>query len=103
MTTTIARPNRDALNKAIDVYRDAMRPFIVRTLKAEAKGATVEDAIRQALNERLRDQFDRNLKANGGNTAAAIDVNDFPHIVQRNSSAFSASSWRCRAGLSGVG
>ena len=89
MTTTIARPNRDALNKAIDVYRDAMRPFIVRTLRT-VKGATVEEAIRQSLNERSRDQFDRNLKANGGNAAAAIDVNDFPHIVQRNRNAFSA-------------
>lgn len=69
MTTTIARPNRDALNKAIDVYRDAMRPFIVRTLKANVRGATVEEAIRRSLNDRSRDQFDRNLKANGGNTA----------------------------------
>ena len=89
MTTTIARPNRDALNKAIDVYRDAMRPFIVRTLRT-VKGATVNDAIRQALKDRSRDQFDRNLKANGGNAAAAIDVNDFPHIVERNRNAFSA-------------
>ena len=69
-----------------------MRPFIVRTLKANIKGATVEDAIRQVLKDRSRDQFDRNLKANGGNAADAIDVNDFPHVVQRNRSAFSASS-----------
>ena len=90
MTTTTPRPNRDALNKAIDVYRDAMRPFIVRTLKANAKGATVEEAIRQSLNERARDQFDANLKRDPGNPAAALDVNDFPHIVQRNRSAFSS-------------
>ena len=90
MTTTIARPNRDALDKAIGVYRDAVRPFIVRTLKANVKGATVEEAIRHALKDRSRGQFDASLKANGGNAAAAIDVNDFPQIVQRNSGAFSA-------------
>ena len=27
------RPNRDALSDALDIYRDAMRPFIVRYLK----------------------------------------------------------------------
>ena len=90
MTTTTPRPNRDALNKAIDVYRDAMRPFIVRTLKANVKGATVEETIRQSLNERARAQFDANLKRAPGNPAAALDVNDFPHIAQRNRAAFSA-------------
>ena len=90
MTTTTPRPNRDALNEAIDVYRDVMRPFIVRALKANAKGATVEDAIRQSLNERQRDQFDANLKRSPGNPAAAIDVNDFPRLVERNRGAFSA-------------
>ncbi len=90
MTTTTPRPNRDALNKAIDVYRDAMRPFIVRTLKANARGATVEKAIRLSLNEHPRGQFDANLKRSPGNPAAAIDVNDFPHIVERNRRSFSA-------------
>ena len=28
--STIARPNRDALHKALDIYSDAMRPFLVR-------------------------------------------------------------------------
>ena len=27
---TVARPNKDAMVRALDVYRDAMRPFIVR-------------------------------------------------------------------------
>ena len=99
MTTTIARPNLDALDNAIGVYRGAMRPFIVRTLKANVKGATVEEAIRQSLNERSRDQFDRNLKANGGNAASAIDVNDLPHIVQKNRNAFSAYGTPLTSGM----
>ena len=28
--STIARPNRDALHKALDIYWDAMCPFLVR-------------------------------------------------------------------------
>ena len=28
--STITRPNRDALHKALDIYSDAMRPFLVR-------------------------------------------------------------------------
>ena len=29
---TVARPNKDAMVRALDVYRDAMRPFIVINL-----------------------------------------------------------------------
>ena len=82
MNTTIDRPNRDALNKVLDIYRDAMRPFIVRSLK-RVRGQQVEELVRQTLNHRQAEQFSLNLSKTGNDVAASIDVGDFPHIVGR--------------------
>jgi len=82
VNTTIDRPNRAALNKALDIYRDAMRPFIVRCLK-KVRGTTVEDAIGNALNDRQAERFRQNLSENGHDAGAAIDIGDFPHIISR--------------------
>lgn len=57
MTATIARPNLEALDEAIGVYRDAMRPFIVRTLKANVKGAKPEELIERALPPNQAERF----------------------------------------------
>ena len=81
VTITTPRPNRDALNKAIDVYRDAMRPFIVRTLK-RVKGAKPEDLIERALPPNQADEVKRARASKDiGN---AIDMGHFPHVVQKN-------------------
>ena len=77
--TTIARPNKDALNKVIDIYRDAMRPFLIHHLR-QAPGKRVEDVIRQALRGNQVNQFEQNLR-NGRTAAESIDVNDFPELV----------------------
>lgn len=82
MNTTVDRPNRDALNKALDIYRDAMRPFIIRTLK-RVRGQQVEDVIRNALNDRQAEQFSQNLNKNGHDAEAAIDIGDFPLLISR--------------------
>ena len=82
MNTTIDRPNRDALNKALDIYRDAMRPFIIRTLK-RVRGQKVEDVIRNALNDRQAEQFSQNLNKNGHDAEASIDIGEFPHLISR--------------------
>ncbi len=79
--TTIQRPNRDALSRAVDVYRDAMRPFIVRCLK-QVRGQRVEDLIRSALRDRQADQFASRLRTNGGDVEASIDIDNFPPLVQ---------------------
>ncbi len=79
---TVDRPNRDALNSALDIYRDAMRSFIVRCLK-KVLGTQVEDVIRDALNDRQAEQFNQNLRQND-NIEAAIDINDFPSLISRN-------------------
>ena len=55
------RPNQDALYQALNIYRDAMRPFILRTLK-QGQGLAPEDRIQ---NE------------------ADIDIGDFPHLFRR--------------------
>ena len=47
---TIERPHRDVLNKALDIYRDAMRPFIIRSLK-QIKGKHIEEAICDVLSQ----------------------------------------------------
>ena len=82
VNTTIDRPNRDALNKVLDIYRDAMRPFIVRSLK-RVRGQQVEEVIRNALNDRQAEQFSQNLSKNGRDAAASIDIGDFPHLISR--------------------
>lgn len=51
--TTRPRPNRDALSEAIDIYRDAMRPFILRRLR-QVRGTTLDKAITSALGDRRR-------------------------------------------------
>lgn len=83
MTTTIDRPNKTALIKAIDIYRDAMRPFIVRNLRS-TPGRRVEDVIRRSLNDSQAAQFQSNLARNPGDIEAAIDVGDFPSLIGRN-------------------
>ena len=81
--TTVSRPCREALDEALNIFRDAMRPFIVRHLR-QVSGATVEEAIKRSLPDRKVVYFEQNLGDKGGNIAASIDVNDFPHLVQRN-------------------
>ena len=81
--TTVDRPNKNALNGALDIYRDTMRPFIVRCLR-QAPGGRVEETIRRSLADRQAEQFQRNLSQSGGSAEAAIDISDFPSLVQRN-------------------
>ena len=80
---TISRPNRDALQKALDIYRDAMRPFLIRCLR-QVKGANVEGVISRSLGNKRADEFARALSRPDGNVASAIDINDFPTLVSRN-------------------
>ncbi len=76
------RPSTDALRQAIDIYRDAMRPFIVRQLK-RVQGASVEDLIERGLGDRQADEFRRRVTENG-DIEAAIDLNYFPKVFRDN-------------------
>ena len=79
---TIDRPNREALSRAIDIFRDAMRPFLIRCLKRVPK-TTVEVAVKRSLSQHHADTFARDFQSSN-DLASAIDVNYFPHLVQRN-------------------
>lgn len=79
--TTVERPNRDALSRAIDIYRDAMRPFIVRNLK-KVRGGRVEDHLCTAMWKKEA-QIRNALKPDRSNLEALFDVNDMPYIVRR--------------------
>lgn len=80
--TITPRPDRDALSEAIDIYRDAMRRFIVHRLR-RVPGATVEKAVRAALGDRRADEVNQKLRQ-GNRIEDVTDVNDFPHLVQRH-------------------
>ena len=54
------RPNQDALYQALNIYRDVMRPFILKNLK------TVQDLS-------PKDRFENE---------AEIDVGDFPYLFR---------------------
>ena len=79
----VERPNRAVLNDALDEYRDAMRPFIVRAMK-RIKGKVIEDAIYDSLSSRQASEFERRLRNNGDNVEGAIDIGDFRNLISRN-------------------
>ncbi len=54
-------PNQDALYKALNIYRDAMRPFIIRNLRT-VQGLSPED--------RFQNEAD-------------IDIGNFPHLFRK--------------------
>ena len=74
------RPNKRALVDALDIYRDSMRPFIVRHLK-RVPGGKVKDLIEAALQDDPYNYFEKNLN-DGRSLEDAIDVDDFPRIVK---------------------
>ena len=80
--TTTHRPNREALSAALDIYRDAMRQFITQCLR-RVRGARVEDLIARSLNDRRAEEF-RGLVRQNTAVQDAIDINDFPTLVNRN-------------------
>ncbi len=76
------RPNKKALSEAVDIFRDAMRPFLVRGLKRVPRG-DLESTVRRSLPPRQADEFDRNLVRHK-DLESAIDVNHFPMLVKSN-------------------
>lgn len=75
-------PNREALRKAHDIYRDAMRRFIMRCLK-RIQGITVEELIRDSLDDRGIEQFEQDLQRSNGSIEAVIDIKHFPNIIRK--------------------
>ena len=77
----IDRPNKDALTKAVDIYRDAMRAFIVRQLK-QVQGSKVEEMISSSLLPKRAAEFEAAFR-DGKKVDDFIDTTDFPEIIKR--------------------
>ena len=81
MSTMKKRPNRDALDDAVVIFLDAMRPFIVRNMKL-VHGGRVEDTIWSSLDDKAQVRF-RRLLREGEGVEGAIDISDIPRVVSR--------------------
>ena len=82
----VKRPNKSVLIDALDEYRDAMRPFIVRAMK-RIKGKGIKEAIYDSFSRSSRrraDEFKKRLRNNGYNVEGAIDIGDFPILIRGN-------------------
>ena len=81
--TTIDRPNREILDKAIGIYRDAMRGFLVTNLRRVPE-KSVEQAVEGGLlrwnRTRRAEQFTNHLRG-GGTVESFIDTADIPPLL----------------------
>ena len=84
-------PNQEALNQALNIYRAEMRKYLIRTLR-QVPGRRVEELLRSSLNQNRRSEFARAIEG-GTDLEGAIDIGDFPHIVQRNWDAAFSPEW----------
>ena len=73
------RPNRKTLSDALDIYRDAMRPFIIRCLK-RVRGGSVEELLKATLRDESYNRLEE-YTGEGGCIEDVMDVSDFPRIV----------------------
>lgn len=84
--STPRSPNKDdledALGKALRIYRNCMRPFIMRHLR-KVPGEKPEDLIVRTLSDQQADQFWTTLDK-GSDIESAIDFSYFPAIIQKN-------------------
>lgn len=74
------RPNKKAVADALEVYRDAMRPFIVRHLK-RIPGQSVVALVQATLRDAQYNRFEQNIRE-GRSVEEAIDINYFPGLVK---------------------
>ena len=75
----VLRPNRDALDKAIGIYHDCLREFIIRALKLDPS-QDINDAMRHALRGRRLEDFEEQL-GKGEMVEEFLDVQDIPHVI----------------------
>lgn len=79
--------NQEGLNKALNIYRTSMRSFIISRLK-QIKGKKVEEVVIDSLESARQferaDEIDRVLRQSDRKIGSAIDINDFPHLVNKN-------------------
>ncbi len=78
--TLANRPNYQALDDALAIYRDEMRPFIIRNLR-RVPGKDVETAIKSALRDASYNQYEANRQS-GLSVDDALDIGDFLPLVR---------------------
>ena len=76
-------PNQEALNKALNIYRASMRSFIIFHLK-KIPGMNLEDVVIDSVGDWRADEIDRILSESDRDIESVIDINDFPHLVNKN-------------------
>ena len=76
------RPCQDALYQGMNIFRDTMRPYIVRRL-GSIRGKVVAAAIADSLPPDMAEQF-RKDEYSRDDVEIAIDVNMFGYIIQYN-------------------
>ena len=76
----VPRPNKRVLIDALDIYRDAMRPFIVKRMR-RLPGKSVELSLKRALNEDQYMLLERNAEP-GQQIEDALDINHFAPLVK---------------------
>ena len=91
------RPNRDALSRALDAYRDALRGFIAGELERAFGEEGAPEAAAAALGERRRAEFEAALRE-GASLESAIHVEDFPAIVRAHQREAFADTFGAHAG-----
>ena len=82
--SSVERPNTAALREALDIYRDAMRRFVVKVF--EDSGRSAGDAIAAAFGDRRRERFRREVRSRG--PAGAINIGDFQPIIRKHRELF---------------
>ena len=84
MTAATDTPNLDNLQRALTLYRNEMRAFIVRNLK-RVKGTNVKQMLLDAAarNPSIYHRWQEELDG-GKDPKDVFDVGQFPHIVHKH-------------------
>ncbi len=76
----VERPNQDALSRAINLYLDAIRPFLTRNLK-KVSGKTVVEALESSLPHDKTVNFAKDFPK-ADNLESAIEVSHVEHVIR---------------------
>ena len=74
-------PNQDAIYHALNIFRPAMRRFIISRL-SQASGNNLENIVKAALMSGQNEEFDRRMNRSGGDLEDALDIGDFPRLFE---------------------
>ncbi len=85
MSTETYNPNQNAFREGHDIYRGAMRAFIVNCMTAKY-GNIVQatQRIQDSIDHGKQTRFESRLRENKNKVEVTIDTGDIPGIVERN-------------------